>query len=129
MKVLFDTSAYSELRRGHEGVVQRAKRSSAIIFSPIVLGELLHGFRRGSRFEKNLEDLREFLESPFVSILPVTLTTADRFSRIAHALWEKGVPIPTNDMWIAAQALESGAELLSFDGHFEHVPGLAWVRP
>lgn len=64
-----------------------------------------------------------------MSLLPVTLETADRFSRVASALREQGTPIPTNDIWIAAQALESGAELLSFDGHFARVPGLAWVLP
>jgi predicted nucleic acid-binding protein len=32
-------------------------------------------------------------------------------------------------MWIAAQALETGADLLSFDPHFGKVDGLAWIRP
>jgi len=32
------------------------------------------------------------------------------------------------DIWIAAHAMESGAELLSFDRHFEQVDGIAWVR-
>jgi hypothetical protein len=49
-----------------------------------------------------------------------------RFSRIATALKVRGKPIPTNDMWIAAQAMETGAELLSFDRHYQWVEGLAW---
>ena len=40
-----------------------------------------------------------------------------------------GTPIPTNDIWIAAHAFESGGELITFDQHFEVVPGLALVRP
>ncbi|HEX6201091.1 MAG TPA: hypothetical protein VF150_12565 [Thermoanaerobaculia bacterium] len=32
-------------------------------------------------------------------------------------------------MWIAAHAFETGAELISFDPHFEHVDGLIWTRP
>jgi len=61
--------------------------------------------------------------------LTVTLVTADRFGRIAASLRRKGRPLPTNDIWIAAHAMESGADLLSFDRHFEHVEGLAWIHP
>ena len=58
--------------------------------------------------------------------------TADRYStifaRIAAALRAKGSPIPTNDVWIAAHALETGADLVSADRHFESVDGIAWLR-
>jgi predicted nucleic acid-binding protein len=37
--------------------------------------------------------------------------------------------LPTSDIWIAAQAMESGAELLSFDRGFEEIDGLVWARP
>ena len=60
--------------------------------------------------------------------MPVGLATADRYSRIATSLRAKGRPIPTNDMWIAAHAMETGADLVSADGHFEHVDGIAWIR-
>jgi tRNA(fMet)-specific endonuclease VapC len=43
-------------------------------------------------------------------------------------LRRKGKPMPTNDIWIAAHAMESGAELLSFDRHLEHIDGLVWTR-
>ena len=55
--------------------------------------------------------------------------TADRFGRIAAALREKGRPIPTNDVWIAAHAMESGAELITYDRHFGFIDGLVWTRP
>ncbi len=57
----------------------------------------------------------------------MTLNTADRFGRIAAALRTKDRPIPTNDIWIAAHTMESGADLLSYDRHFSAVDGLAWV--
>ena len=44
------------------------------------------------------------------------------------ALKAKGNPIPTNDVWIAAHALETGADLVSADRHFQHVEGIAWIR-
>lgn len=129
MKVLLDTNAYTALFRGHEGVAARVRRSTDVLLSTVVAGELLFGFRNGTRFESNREELEEFLASPYVTLLTVTLVTADRFGRIASSLRRKGRPLPTNDIWIAAHAMESGADLLSFDRHFEHVEGLAWIHP
>ncbi len=64
---------------------------------------------------------------PFVSFVPVGPVTADRYSRVMTALKAKGRPIPTNDVWIAAHAMETGADLVSADRHFEHVDGIAWI--
>ncbi len=33
-------------------------------------------------------------------------------------------PIPINDVWIASHGLESGATVITYDGHFKHVSGL-----
>jgi len=40
-----------------------------------------------------------------------------------------GKPELANNIWIAAHTMESGAELLSFDCHFENIDGLVWTRP
>lgn len=129
MKVLLDTNAYTALFRGHQGVAARIRRAEQVLVSVIVAGELLFGFRNGSRYEANKMELEDFLASPYVELLPVTLVTSDRFGRIASSLRRKGRPLPTNDIWIAAHTMESGAELLSFDRHFEQVDGIAWVQP
>lgn len=129
MKVLLDTNAYSALLRGHPGVVRHLRGAEQVLLSAAVVGELLFGFRNGSRYEANRRELEEFLANPYVSLLPVGLVTADRFGRIASALKRKGRPLPTNDIWIAAQAMEAGAELLSFDRHFAEIDGLAWIEP
>jgi tRNA(fMet)-specific endonuclease VapC len=127
MTILLDTNAYSALLRGHDEVADRVRRAERVVFSTVVAGELLLGFRLGTRLKKNMAELDAFLENPYVSLVPVTLTTADRFARIAAALRATGRPIPTNDIWIAAHAMEAGAELLSFDAHFGAIDGLAWV--
>jgi len=127
MRIALDTNAYTELIRGHQGVASLIRSSERVLLPAIVAGELLYGFRHGSRFEANWARFEAFLESPIVSLLPVTLTTADRFGRIAAGLRRKGTPIPTNDIWIAAQAMEAGADLLSSDPHFGAIEGLAWV--
>jgi tRNA(fMet)-specific endonuclease VapC len=127
LRLALDTSAYSALMRGHRDVVALVRRADAILLPAIVAGELFYGFRRGSRLEENSARLEAFLATTSVELLPVSLTTADRFGRISATLRRKGTPIPTNDVWIAAQAMESGADLLSADTHFEQVDGLAWL--
>ena len=128
MKVLLDSNAYSLLMRGHAEVAALVRRAEAVLFSAVVVGELMYGFRQGTRFERNAADLRSFLDSPYASFVDVGPVTADRYARIATALRAKGRPLPTNDVWIAAHAMETGADLVSADRHFEHVDGIVWVR-
>lgn len=128
MSLALDTNAYTALMSGHPEVAARVRGAERLLLSAVVVGELLFGFRNGSRTEENLRQLDGFLDNPYVNLLPVTHTTADRFGRIAAALHRRGRPIPTNDIWIAAHAMESGAELVSADGHFEEVDGLVWWR-
>ena len=124
MKRLLDTNAYVELLRGEESVAGLVREAEQLVFSMVVVGELLFGFRSGNRYERNLSTLEEFLTEPWVELQGVTRTTADRFGRVAAALRKAGTPIPTNDIWIAAHAFESGAELVTYDRHFEYVAGL-----
>ena len=128
MKILLDSSAYSHLKRGEQRIAEIVRGSEEILLSTIVIGELLYGFRKGSRLERNLHELRGFLSSPYVTVMTVSFTTADRYARIAASLRAKGRPIPANDIWIAAHALEAGAELVSYDRHFEQIDGLALVH-
>lgn len=125
--VLPDTNVLSGLFRADPQVAGILGRAQRIWISPIVEGELLGGFRLGSRFEKNLEMWSSFLSEPFVEKACVGSESADRYSRIWMQLRKKGTPIPSNDIWIAAQAGELGVELLSFDNHFQKVDGLVWT--
>ena len=127
MRVLLDSNAYAHLMRGHEQVLELVRGAEETLLSAVVVGELMYGFRQGSYFERNVAALRAFLNNPYVSFVDVGQVTADRYSRIAVSLRAMGRPIPTNDVWIAAHAMETGADLISADRHFEHVDGIAWV--
>ena len=83
LRVALDTSAYSALMRGHRDVASLVRRAEAVLLPAVVAGELLYGFRYGSRFEENAARLEAFLETPSVNLLAVTFVTADRFGRIA----------------------------------------------
>ena len=128
MRILLDSNAYSHLKRGHGRVADLVRRSEEILLPLVVIGELLYGFRNGSRLEWNVSELHSFLDNPHVSVVPMTLTTADRYSRIASALRAKGRPLPSNDIWIAAHTMETGADLVSYDRHFDQIDGLVWTH-
>lgn len=128
MKIMLDTSAYVGFKRNNTELVEIIVRAELILISAVVLGELLFGFRNGTRFKKNLAELNLFLEHDSVETVPVGKTSADRYSRIAAQLRRQGTPIPTNDIWIAAQAMEHGAELITTDEHFDKIIGLVYSR-
>lgn len=127
MRVLLDINAYSALRRGDSFVAEKVRRSEKVLLSVIVAGELLSGFRNGSRYEENSRALQTFREDSSVLLLPITWTTAELFGRISSALRKRGTPIPTNDIWLGGHAMEADAGLLSSDGHFKNVDGLNWL--
>lgn len=120
-----DTNAYSGFMRGLTGAVQALRAAQDIHLPLIVLGELLAGFAAGTRASKNRDELARFLASPRVQVLKPDEKTARHYADIYAALRARGTPIPTNDLWIAALARQHRLALLTFDVHFETVPGLA----
>jgi predicted nucleic acid-binding protein len=68
--------------------------------------------------------LGKFFEEPFVSVLPITHSVARHYGRIFAQLRRAGTPIPINDIWIAASAMDCGGHLLTFDQDYGHVESL-----
>lgn len=124
MKLLLDTNAYVGFKRNLADLVEIIVGAEWILFSPVVLGELMFGFRNGTKFKENMKDLDKFLQHDVVEIVQIGKTTSDRYSRIAAQLKRKGNPIPSNDIWIAAQTMEYEAELITSDRHFSKIDGL-----
>jgi tRNA(fMet)-specific endonuclease VapC len=121
-RLLLDTSAYAAFMRGDGEVVHALREADEIYLNAIVLGEMLAGFMGGERHEKNEKELTRFLESPRVNLIDVDEATAERYAVIFTTLREAGTPIPTNDLWIAASAMQYGLRLLTLDSHFTRVP-------
>ncbi len=122
--ILIDTNAYAAFMRADVGVVEVFSRAEELRMNATIIGELLGGFAAGTREAKNRAELAAFLDSPRVRVFDVTMATADNYALIYAGLRRKGVPIPTNDLWIAASALEHSAGLLTLDAHFLHIDGL-----
>jgi predicted nucleic acid-binding protein len=71
---------------------------------------------------KNEAELQKFLTSPRVGLLDITEETAERYAVILNSLWRAGTPIPTNDIWIAATAMEYGLRVVTTDSHYQKIP-------
>jgi tRNA(fMet)-specific endonuclease VapC len=122
--ILIDTNAYAAFKNGVAEAVRIISHAPLIGISTIVLGELRSGFAFGSREAVNLQELAEFLASKRVRIIPLDQETARCYADVYRGLRQKGKPIPTNDMWIAASALQHGLAVFSYDGHFGNVDQL-----
>lgn len=91
----------------------------------IVLGE----FRYGIAESRHRAAYESWLDAQVLRfrILAVTEATAVAYATLRVALKKKGRPIPANDAWIAALALQHGMPVLSRDNHFDNVVGLRRV--
>ena len=123
-KILLDTNAYVGYLRGDERVLAYLAQAECVFLSVFVMGELYAGFRAGKREKENKQILERFLMKSTVSTLDASKETAEIFGLVKDSLRRTGHPIPVNDVWIGAHALETGSILISYDQHFAHIPGL-----
>ncbi len=126
--LVLDTNAYVAFKRGKEDAVEALRLASEIVLPVVVLGELLAGFACGSREAENRAELTAFLDSHRVRVAAADATTAGWYAHVFSGLRQAGQPIPANDLWIAATALQNGLPVFSYDKHFQQVQGLALIR-
>jgi tRNA(fMet)-specific endonuclease VapC len=126
-RLALDTSAYSRFRFGDWRVHDLIAAAELVLVPVTVLGELHGAFEFGGRARENRASLADFLAEPFVKIAPATADVARGYGKIYAALRRAGRPIPVNDMWIAATAMNEGACLVTFDRDYEHVAGLDFM--
>ncbi len=123
-KVLLDTNAYVAFKKGEPDAIEILQLAGVIGVCSVVLGELISGFVNGSKEARNRQELALFFDSPRVSLLPIDDDTAEFYARIFHQLKRKGRPIPTNDLWVAATAMQHGYTLFTYDKHFNDIENL-----
>lgn len=121
IRIMLDTSAYSAFMRGHPAVKEVLREVEEVCLNPIIFGELLSGFRKGRYREKNERELQAFSASPRVRIVNLDQETGERYAVILNTLWQAGTPIPTNDIWIAASAMQHGLSIVTTDAHYQRV--------
>ena len=127
MRILVDSNRYQDFCKGISEAVHVIRRASDIMIPFIVLGELRAGFACGNRGHENEQVLTRFLNSPRVKILFAGEETTHQYARLFRQLRKQGTPIPANDLWIAALAVQYDLLLFTRDAHFNHLPQIPLI--
>lgn len=122
MEVALDTNALSDFAAGSEALGTLLMPFQSLVLPVTVVGEYRYGLL-GSKKKAQLESWLEDLLRD-VRVIDATAQTATVYARIRHALRAAGTPIPENDVWIAASAIEHRLPLVTQDKHFGAVKGL-----
>jgi tRNA(fMet)-specific endonuclease VapC len=92
----------------------------------IVLGELYTGINRVINKAKHLKKLTDFLQ--LCTVVTIDALTSKHYGEIIAALFKKGKPIPTNDVWIASLAKQHSFTLVTTDKHFNEIPDFQFKK-
>ena len=126
---VLDTNALIRLFKGESEEVKRAVMGASRIVIPLAVCAEFNAGAEGDSFGRSREVslFREFLSVPNTSVHRPSELTAEYYAKIYCCLKKAGTPIPTNDIWIAAETMEIGGRLCSCDRHFSNVPMLNWT--
>jgi len=123
-KILLDTNAFTALAYGNEKVREFLSQADKIYLPYVVVAELLYGFKKGNRETKNRAVLKAFEAKLEVTRIYATAETLEIYSEVFLELKNNDTPIPVNDVWIAACAIETGSVVVTFDKHFTNISKL-----
>jgi tRNA(fMet)-specific endonuclease VapC len=126
-RLAIDTNIYVAFKNNDAEVIDVFRACDVIGVDIAVIAELYAGFSLGNKEAKNRRELETFLNASRVEVLAHDLETAEYYAMIVKKLKAKGKPIPSNDIWIAANASKQGMALYSFDKHFDEIDGLLLV--
>ena len=120
--MILDTSALSAFADGDPALGEILRRQTRAVIPVIVLGEFRYGIA-GSRHRTSYEAWLDSQLARF-DVLDVTRETAITYAALRVALRRSGHPIPANDAWVAALALQHRMPVLSRDRHFDAVANI-----
>lgn len=127
MRILVDTNRYTDFANNDSEAVARFLEAEELVVPFVVVAELRAGFRNGRRSRRNEEVLARFLANEKVRPLYPDGRTTHVYADLFTQLRAQGTPIPTNDLWIAALAVQHSLPLYSRDRHFGNIPQLLRV--
>lgn len=120
--MILDTNAVSDLLEGNSALAALLGGASRHELPVIVIGEYRYGLTRSRRRRTLLPLLDELTRESIV--LPIGVETAAAYAVVREALRTQGTPIPENDVWISALAIEHGLDIVSRDTDFDRVAGI-----
>ena len=123
---LIDTNIVIEVFNGNKAIADKINELSGFYICSVVLGELYIGINRIGNKSKHLKKLNDFLK--LCTVLDIDSTTANHYGVIVAELYKKGRPIPTNDVWIAAVAIQHKLTLVTKDKHFQEIESIKFKK-
>lgn len=123
--MILDTNALSAFVDGDGDVGSVLGRQSKVLIPVIVLGEFRYGIA-GSRHRRAYEQWLDEHLSDF-DLLSITPDTTFPYAKLRTDLKRRGRPIPANDAWIAALAIQHNMPILSRDEHFDAVADVSRI--
>lgn len=120
--ILLDTSVIIAHFRGRINLFALVAPEEPLFISLVVLGELYKGAVKSANPPKHMAKIQALLQ--VVGVLPCDASTAMQYATVSAAVESKGRPLPQNDLWIAAAALEVDLPLATCDAHFQEIAGL-----
>ena len=124
-RFLLDTNIVIALFAQDAGVLERLAEAEEVFLPSVVLGELYYGARKSAKTEANVSRVDELAGRS--SVLVCDGETARHDGEVKNFLRAKGRPLPENDVWVAAIALQHGLILVTPDAHFDEIADLAVV--
>ncbi len=121
-RCLLDTNIVVALFNGNTQIEARLDATPEVFLPSVALGELHFGAAYSGRPKANAARIDDFAVS--CTVVGVDAETARRYGGLKGELRKKGRPIPENDIWIAACALQHGLILATRDHHFDQIEGL-----
>jgi tRNA(fMet)-specific endonuclease VapC len=121
-RYLLDTNVLIALFAGEDAVVERLSVASDLFVPSIALGELHYGAQNSSRVAENMARIERLRNVS--TVLSCDAGTASQYGDVKFKLKQQGTPIPENDIWIAAIALQYDLVLVTRDRHFDSVTSL-----
>ncbi len=121
--LLLDTNVLIKFLRGDKKIAKVVSTYEQILVPAIVIGEYKAGVAgETAAGRQQISVLEMFLDSPAVKVVEVSEDIANAHARVFRVLKANGTPIPQNDLWIAACAVDSAAVVYSLEEHFGSVP-------
>ncbi len=124
--VLIDTNIVIEIFSGDKNIAKKLSKFDRVYLPSTVLGELFYGALLSNKQKQRLEEIKSFAENCIV--VSCDETTALYYARIKSALKVSGKPIPENDLWIAAIAMQLNLELATNDKHFHNIDTIKKIQ-
>ena len=124
MRLLIDSNRFIDFCAGEQAVVDVFEQAALLVVPFIVLAEIRVGSHSVKRGDAQVRILGELLPQPGVRVAHSSETTTHHYAALYARLKKAGTPIPTNDLWIAALAIEHSLVLYSRDAHFDKIPSI-----